>query len=135
MKFFVDTSAWYALYDRDDRNHEAVARFWHEIGGKASTLYTSDYVFDETVTLLRTRVGHAVALAFGERLRESRVVSLIEVQAAEREDAWTLFKRYDDQCFSFTDCTSFVLMRRLGLTDVLAFDADFRSMGFRLLPA
>ena len=35
---------------------------------------------------------------------------------------------------SFVDCTSFELMRRHGIPEALACDADFARQGFRLLP-
>ena len=60
-----------------------------------------------------------------------RVVWVDEEIAAE---AWDLFERYDDQLFSFQDCTSFVIARRLDSQDVFAFDEDFSVMGFRVWP-
>jgi predicted nucleic acid-binding protein len=62
MKLFVDTGAWYALYnDVDDYHHQASA-FLQELVGRRSWLFTSDYGFDETVTLLRARLGHRKAV-------------------------------------------------------------------------
>ncbi|MBI2933751.1 MAG: hypothetical protein HYY16_19075 [Planctomycetes bacterium] len=51
-----------------------------------------------------------------------------------REAAWKLFKRYDDQVFSFTDCTSFAVMNKLGLKEAFTFDDGFRKVGFATLP-
>lgn len=47
---------------------------------------------------------------------------------------WDLFQARGDKSYSFTDCTSFALMRRLGLEEAVALDADFRREGFRVLP-
>ena len=47
---------------------------------------------------------------------------------------WRLFLARRDKEYSFTDCTSFVLMRRLGLDAALALDADFAQEGFRTFP-
>jgi hypothetical protein len=61
-------------------------------------------------------------------------VRLARVGVAEWEEAWRLFQQYDDKSFSFTDCTSFILMRRLKLRDAFTFDHHFAQMGFRLWP-
>jgi predicted nucleic acid-binding protein len=46
------------------------------------------------------------------------------------EQAWALFRRFDDKEFSFTDCTSIALMRSLALREALAFDGHFTQAGF-----
>ncbi|MFA7234316.1 MAG: hypothetical protein WC076_09405 [Terrimicrobiaceae bacterium] len=40
----------------------------------------------------------------------------------------------DDHAFSFTDCTSFAVMRRLGLVEAATSDSHFQAAGFRPLP-
>lgn len=49
------------------------------------------------------------------------------------EQAWKLFKQYSDKDFSFTDCTSFVVMQQLGLSEVFTNDHHFEQMGFTIL--
>lgn len=134
MKLFVDTGAWYALYnDVDDYHHQALA-FLQELVGQKSWLFTSDYVFDETVTLLRARLGHKKAVDFGQWIRQSELVRMLDVDQKVREATWEMFVRYRDKDFSFTDCTSFVLMRQLRLTDAFALDDHFEQMGFVMWP-
>ena len=97
-------------------------------------MLTTDYIIDETLTLLRTRLGldatenwwHMVAVS--RRLR----FELIDGERAER--ARVIFFRYCDKTFSFTDCTSFAVMRELGLRTALTTDRHFRQAGFDLLP-
>ena len=55
---FVDTSGWYAHFSADDANHAAAQRF---IRASSGTLVTTNYVIDETITLMRARVGHGAA--------------------------------------------------------------------------
>jgi predicted nucleic acid-binding protein len=50
------------------------------------------------------------------------------------EKARQVFFRYRDKDFSFTDCTSFVVMRERSLTHALTTDRHFRQMGFHMLP-
>ncbi len=50
------------------------------------------------------------------------------------QDAWVIFERYDDKDFSFTDCTSFVVMKQQCIVSVITDDSHFKQMGFDLLP-
>jgi hypothetical protein len=97
-------------------------------------LITSDYVIDETLTLLRLRLGIDAAEAWWHTIAFSRRVvrELVHEERAER--ARGLFFRYRDKDFSFTDCTSFALMRELRLKEALTTDRHFRQAGFQMLP-
>ncbi len=123
---FVDTSAWYALADTSDAHHPAATQFIHTL---TTPLVTSTYILDETVTLLRSHLGHAMARSFGERLRQEQIALLLRITEPDEQRAWDIFVRYDDKEFSFTDCTSFALMERLHFDTVFAFDEDFRQYG------
>lgn len=131
-RMFVDTGAWFALFNRDDPDHEDVARVLEEWEGR---LVTSDYIFDETITLLRYRANHAVAVLGGEALRGGRVARTLPVEAADLDAAWRRFVREKDKVYSFTDCTSFALMERIGVDTAAAVDPDFGRAGFRVLPS
>ena len=80
------------------------------------------------------RLGHAKAAKVGDTLRDPVVVDLVHITNPDEEAAWALFLERPDKSYSFTDCTSFVLMRRLGLQQALTFDRDFRREGFDVLP-
>ena len=130
-RLFVDTGAWFAFFNEADPDHEAVGEVLIEWEGR---LLTTDYVFDELVTLLRYRVGHEPACKGGNALRSPHITMLITVQPSDIDDAWRRFRRERDQRFSFTDCTSFAVMKRLGLSSAAAVDADFRRAGFHVVP-
>lgn len=130
-RLFVDTSAWFAYVNRRDPEHKLVSAAVHAFEGR---LLTSNFVFDETVTFCLYRLGHEAATALGNVLLDSAEVDLIRLTAADEQAAWDLFKERKDKNYSFTDCTSFVLMRRLGIRRALALDADFRQEGFEILP-
>lgn len=131
-RLFVDTSAWFAYVNRSDPSHEAVADLLLRFEGR---LVTSNFVFDETVSLCRYRLGHRPATVVGEILREPEVVDLIRVTPEDEAAAWDLFVMRRDQTCSFTDCTSFALLQRLGMSTVAALDQDFRTEGFEVHPA
>lgn len=107
---FVDMSAWIALVDESDRHHrEAKAYYEQQIRQMGVDLITSDYIIDETLTLIR----------FGQKTWQEAVA---------------LFFRYADQRFSFTDCTSFALLSQEPVDAVFSFDRDFVVAGFLTEP-
>ena len=134
MKLFVDTSAWVAYADPDDRWHPAAQEAVNASVGGRVTFVTTDYVLDETITLLLYHAGRSQAVAFGDNVLKSRQVKLVRVDQGIWEEAWQLFKRYDDKEWVFTDCTSFVVMRQIGLQRAFAFDRHFTQAGFQCWP-
>lgn len=131
-RWFVDTSAWFAYTNRRDTDHGRVRALLRQ---KSRRLVTSSGVFDETVTLCRMRLGHRAAVQVGTALRETADIDVVHVSPDVERAAWDLFTARAGQAYSFTDCTSFVLMRRLSLETAVALDDDFRTEGFRVLPA
>lgn len=130
-RLFVDTSAWFAFANRKDRDHARVKMVFRQFEGR---LATSNYILDETVTLSLFRLGHTVAARIGAVLLDSDTVDLMRVTPDDEQAAWALFCQRADQHYSFTDCTSFALMRRLQVFTALALDEDFRTEGFRIVP-
>jgi predicted nucleic acid-binding protein len=128
---FVDTSAWYALVDADDSDHKAAAAF-HT--GNTIPLVTTNALFSETLTLIRYRIGIDAALTFGQMLKASSFIRIVTVTPADEEHAWSIFSKYRDQDFSFTDCTSFAVMQRMKLDTAFTFDHHFSVMNFIVAP-
>lgn len=133
MKIFVDTSAFIALEDRSDALHGRARRFFDELTENDS-LYTSNYVVDETITRLRYAVGHAAAVAFAETILASRLFAIDYVDEELERAALGFLKKFKDKKLSFTDCTTMALLRARRLDAVFAFDEDFSRAGFRTLP-
>jgi uncharacterized protein len=117
---FVDTSAWFAYANRHDPDHTRIRNVLRTFHGR---LVTSNFIFDETVTLCLYRLGHQVAATVGKVLLDPTVVDLIRLTPDDEQRAWELFLVRPDKTYSYTDCTSFVLMRRLRLQRVIALDA------------
>jgi predicted nucleic acid-binding protein len=123
---FVDTGAWYARYVVDDVDHAAaVGRF----ANVPDRLITTDYVIDELLTLLKVRGYPEIAFAVGKPLLSGVLCQLEFIQPADIEQAWTVFSRFRDKAWSFTDCVSRVVMERLAINTACAFDDHFRQFG------
>lgn len=130
-RVFVDTSAWFAFANRRDPEHRGVREI---LRNTSLRLVTSNFVFDETVTLCLSRLGHAAAAKVGTVLRESPMIDLVRLTAEDESRAWELFLARPDKRYSLTDCTSFVLARRMKLDRCLALDDDFAHEGFQTIP-
>lgn len=130
-RLFVDTGAWYALADRNDPDHQRVGDF---LKAQTLRLVTTNFVFDESVTLIRYRLGFAAAKTFGEQLLRASIANVLAIGRRDEIRAWEIFTRYRDKSFSFTDCTSFAIMERLKLDSAVAIDDDFRAFGMNCLP-
>ena len=134
---FVDTWAWYALADERDDQHDIARLASEEIVEREATLVTTNFVLDEATTLIRYKLGHTSAVTFRQTIRqlaEDELLAIVHVTEAHESSAGEIFDRYDDQDFSFTDCTSFVVMRELGITEVFTSDQHFSTVGFMLIP-
>lgn len=130
-RIFIDTSAFLALGDESDRHHEEAVLFRdQELLPRNYELITTSYILDETLTLIRSRLGIPASIEFSKKLRRSQIVKVLSVSKEMEERAIDLFEHYDDKTFSFTDCVGFVVMEGMGVPEAFAFDQHFAQMGF-----
>jgi len=126
---FIDTSAFLAIENRRDAYHKQALAYRDTVLQSGQILITTDYVLDESYTIIRIRAGHTIAVQFGEDIRSSRVVQIEYMTSELLENAWRIFKSFADKEFSFTDCTSFALMEHLNIDTAFTFDDHFRQYG------
>jgi predicted nucleic acid-binding protein len=96
---------------------------------------TTDYIIDETATLLRARGLTRLLTEFFRLTEESQALTTEWVTPDRFAASRKFMLKHLDQEFSFTDCVSFVVMKELRLTDALATDNHFRIAGFNPLLA
>jgi predicted nucleic acid-binding protein len=125
MKLFVDTGAFIALTDADDENHKSAAVFYRNAKEKGTRFVTTNFIVCETLNYLRARISHNIAVLFRENLKKSGFIEIVAVTPSIEDAAFDIFRRYPDKDFSFTDCTSFSIMRSLKLKSAFAFDRHF----------
>ena len=130
MRVFIDSGGFLAVMDRDDPLHPAARDISARLESIRSQLYTSNYIVDETCTLVRARTRHSLAAQFLRSLKTSGIIILRVTPAIEAE-AERIFLRHADKDFSFTDCTSFALIEAKRLDAVLSFDRHFSQYRFR----
>lgn len=126
---FVDTSGFVAVQDKNDRNHKTAIEYWRRLAGEAIAVYTSNYVFDETYTVLLKRVGREAALDFGEAVLMSKAIQMVYIDEGLHELSWKIARKYADKALSFTDCTSFAVINDLAIDQAFSYDSHFRQFG------
>jgi len=123
---FVDTSAWFAAVIASDPNHRK-AQSW--LTANQAKLTTTDYIVDETLTLLRARGQTARALVLGQELFAASRAALHFLTESDIRAAWDVYRKFQDKDWSFTDCTSKVVIEKLGLASAFSFDHHFFQFG------
>ena len=131
---FTDTAGWMACADAADTAHAQATLARDACLAEGGVLVTTDYVMDETLTLIRMRLGLTAAATWWQQLDASTRVRWEWVGMARVEKARDMFFRFRDKDYSFTDCTSFVVMKELKLKQALTTDRHFAQMGFQMVP-
>lgn len=129
-KVFVDSSAFFALMVEGDPLHSRTAEAFGEFRQAKTRWVTSDYILDETATLLNARGYHSLAVDLLNLVGKSRALQIEWMDPQRFTQTRLLFSKYHDQGFSFTDCFSFALMRELKIKKALTKDSHFDVMGF-----
>ena len=132
---FIDTSAFHALANSGDVTEHSIAlRVAHLLESTRALQITTDYVLDETYTLMRVVLGHRISVAFGHEIQKGGI-EIVQVGEDIQGEAWSIFEHYKDKGFSFTDCTSFVVMELGNIETAFTFDRHFQQYGFQTLPS
>ncbi|MBI2231024.1 MAG: PIN domain-containing protein [Deltaproteobacteria bacterium] len=139
MKLFLDTSSLLSVFDRSDEHHSECSDFWKDLFQERTyEPVISDYILDELITRIRYDISHATALQVLNsvtRLVGRGRITFVWVNQTYFDQARRIFERYNDQEFSFTDCTSFAICQDAGIQEAFAHDSDFRTFGLNVIPA
>jgi hypothetical protein len=140
MSVFVDTGVLYAHHDTDATRHEVgVAALTRVLqSAEYGRAMTSDYVYDEVVTLTQRRTGDVAAgVEVGRRIRGDGYPAAIELLYASPrlfEAAVDVYETYPDQGLSFTDAMTVAMVDHHDIDAILSFDDDFDGVTDRLVP-
>jgi uncharacterized protein len=135
---FVDTGAFFAYYNKRDEYHKTARAVFQSIrtGELAySPLYTTRFVLTELATLLLYKVNHATAVHALKDILGASSFNIVRADPAAFADAHDEFARYDDHTITLVDHLTGVLAADRGVNHVFAFDSDFRTLGFTVVPA
>jgi uncharacterized protein len=129
-RVFVDTGAFVARAIARDAHHAVAMDRWASLGAGRRGIVSSEHVFDETLTLIARRVGYPYAADWGDLHLRSARIEWLRARPEDLSAALTIMRKFADQSISFTDCVSFVLMRRERIKTAFSFDRHFGIAGF-----
>jgi uncharacterized protein len=139
-RVLVDTWGWLALTDDREPRHTAVRTLIGGLWRAGQPLVTTDYVLDETLTLVFRRLPFPRARRFLttiEAAERERSVLVERITAERFARAKRLRVRFrDTPLISFTDLTTMVVLQELRMTRIVTADDHFRhvGLGFELQP-
>ena len=131
---FVDTGALLARYLKNDQYHAKAISAWKQVERRKERCVTTSFVFDEFFTLLARRTTYSFAAERARIIYSSNAISIIRPDREDEATAIDLFEKFSDQRVSFTDCISFVIMKRYRIRRVFCFDRAFAAAGFEVWP-
>ena len=129
---FIDTGAFLARYLTQDQYHPQALKLWDKIHRGFHRLFTSNFVLDETFTLLGRWAGFPFAADRARNIYQSDILTILRPDRDDELQALVYFEKYADQNVSFTDCISFSLMQRENIKQAFSFDQHFTLFGFNL---
>jgi predicted nucleic acid-binding protein len=124
----IDTGPLFAIANRAEVRHAhalATASAWLAARHEFVVL---DWIFDETMTLIKARLGSAAAIQTGRSLRHNPVYRWVAVAPDDEREVWAVFQQYADKRWSYTDCALLVMSRRLKVKQVFSYDAHVAQM-------
>jgi predicted nucleic acid-binding protein len=131
---YIDTGAFLARYLSHDQHHRTAVVYWDKIRKHREACFTSNFVLDETFTLLGRRAGYEFAAQRASNIYASKLITILRSAQTDEIKAIELFQKYAEHRVSFTDSISFVLMRREKIKRVFSFDQHFQWAGFKVYP-
>jgi hypothetical protein len=135
-QIFIDTSAFYAINDRSDKNNPVAAKIYSDLIKKEYQFVLTDHIVSETATLLRRRLGYNQSVNFLDAIEDGEAVELFKLifsNSALSKIARDYFNKFSSDKISFTDSISFAVMNKLKIKSVFAYDNHFAEAGFTLI--
>jgi uncharacterized protein len=130
MKVLIDTSAFIALLVNKEIDHKRVAKKYYDYRQERTILFTSDYILDELFTRL-TFFKQIDIKKIIQKLKESisrGEITVLRIDEAIFEKAITAFLKFQDHKISFTDATSYTLLKDFSLNEIFTLDDDFKKI-------
>jgi predicted nucleic acid-binding protein len=126
---FADTSALYALLDRDDRFHRDARATFAALGGEE--IVTHSYVLVEMIALTQRRLGAEAVRRFSQDFLPA--LSTVWIDEATHASGLAALLAALPTDVSLVDFVSFQVMRERGIDRAFAFDDDFPAAGFAVV--
>lgn len=133
MNLFIDSSAFIALSIKSEQNNLRAKAFLNDLNSQVR-LVTSNFILDETLSHFISRLGAETAYKFGDQILQNPSYEILDIDKAIFHEALKLLRKFHDKRLSFTDLTSFAIMRMYNIKKAFSFDRDFIQVGFETVP-
>ena len=134
---FLDASAWVAVTNRKDQNHNESVQIYRRLLGSSTRLITTTWTAYEALTIVKSRLGFSQAERLWDRIKSRAVVDLVRIDQRIEKSALELFWRYEDKTWGVVDCSSLIVMKAIGCRQAFAYDTHFieasRQFGFAIV--
>ena len=125
MAIFIDSSVFCAYANVRDVHHKNARKIIEDIiSGKHENGITTDYVFDETVTVIRRKANSETAIEIGKFLLDSEIF-IAKIDSLSFQKSWELFQANE---MSFTDCSNIAFMNLFDISKIATFDKGFKNI-------
>lgn len=131
MALYVDTSAWIALREPKDNNHNAASKRLRTILADQEAIVVGWHTLVEFADGLTRHYNQKEASAEIERILSSPRVR-VEPSDPYLPAARELFRSRHSWNVDLSDCLSFALMKAKGLDRAFTYDGDFERAGFQI---
>jgi len=131
-EILIDTGAFLARYLVKDQHHKDALAGWDKLKKSREKCVTSNFVLDETFTLLGRWAGYDFAAAKASSIYTSGAFTVLRPELEDELRALEFFTKFSDQAVSFTDCVSFSLIKKNRVKSVFTFDQHFEYAGFKV---
>jgi predicted nucleic acid-binding protein len=130
MKVFGDTFFYLALLDPHDSAHERAVSATHDLN---SMTVTTAWVLMELANALSAPEHRRIFVDFLNKSRTNPNIVIYEAGRELFDEGVELYRTRHDKSWSLTDCISFIVMERDGITEALTGDRHFEQAGYKAL--
>lgn len=133
-KVLVDSSGFIAVFNRRDQYHAQGLEIYKQL--RDAKLYTSNYILSELYTRLLPKVGIYGVRLCRQALLKAESQRFLTIEWIDKESvnqAWQYFDKFSEHQLSFTDATSYLLVKKYKLDAIFTFDSDFKEVGLSVL--
>lgn len=128
MTAFMDTYALIGWINTRDSAHDRVKSYLDSYSGQ---IVTTEWVLLEFADALSLSKAKGYAIEAIKRIHRLAMFQVVGFEPKVHKAGFDLYENRSDKDWSLTDCVSFAVMTRLGLSDALTADHHFEQAGFR----
>ena len=129
-RIFVDTGFVIAVINQRDQYHQQASELANRFEGYP-LLVTDGVLLEIGNALVRNYKKEAIEII--EQFFDSDEVEVVRLTPQLFDQAFSLYKMYEDKEWGLVDCISFAVMRAVGVSQALTFDRHFVQAGFQVL--